>query len=60
MYVEVALRLKGWYNKLRLLRQEIRQIHKGIPVTFLFVSQFISDSRVNDFFSTLRVSKLEK
>ena len=30
-------------------------------VTFLLVSQFISDSRVGErFFSTLKVSKLEK
>ena len=52
MYVERALRLKGLYNKLLLLLQEIRQIHKSVFVTFLFVSQFISDARVNDFFLT--------
>ena len=53
MYVERALRSKGQHNKLQLLRLEIRQIHKIIFVTFLFVCQFISDTRVNEFFSTL-------
>ena len=33
---------------------------ESIFVTFLFVSKFIFDSQVNEFFSTLRVSKLEK
>ena len=60
MYAERALRSKGEYNKLRLLQQEIKQIHKSIFATFLFVSQFISDMRVNKFFFYLKVSKLEK
>ena len=60
MYVEVALRLKRWYNKLRLLRQEIKQIHKGISVTVFFVSQFISDTRVNDFFFYLKSFKIRE
>ena len=57
MYVQRALRSKGSYNKLRLLRQEIRQIHESIFVTFLFVSQHLFNLRwrQNEIFHSFEI-----
>ena len=59
MYVERALRSKGKYNKLRLLQQEIRQIHKKY-LCHLFICQPIHIPQASKLFFYIKSFRIRE